>query len=607
MEYELDSFISSKLLEKQIDLDKYDVKDRENFFDVFRNLVSVYGKENFVKTVDFVTDRSWHKSVDSLRWNYLFSSVCECFRDIPDTDKGKLDRMRNFDYFKYFKLTSGQVRFLTDAVKYGFDFKPYINQFGGNQLVELAEGLKKGLDVSSYADPKLSCDEMKYIRQSLDGARKSNDNEFVEACFVDDQSQLEKHNSSQNYSNDDRVIVGNVFELDDGLYKIVFDENKLFDIPRKSFFQMCVKKKFVSEGKSLPEYRSPFYVYYNKSGIYPDDAFVRANLIVDTNRLCDNVPSERTINYIKSVVYDNTTIFMKWAKDEQKSWRYNLFYFKDAEANKTFATVSFHKKDDVEKSQIIDLTSISNLGCADFCTEDYYRFVLSQKNKDIVLSDEDFPLTTFIEDEKGGYSSRTIKNASADVTIALAVDFNTAGERLTARMVDNLEKTYVPIDISNGTVSTEDVSRVINALNSVDAKSVNIAGNGIYTLKGKYSQEQVDNIVFNLLLRVNGSPALNNKIEFIRSGGQTGVDEAGIKAATLLGISNLVLAPKGWVYRTEGGRDIADEKSFKYRFALREIYKNKDLVINENKIKEPSFNEKNNQVLQKKSKNKLSI
>lgn len=381
MKSDLNSFICSTLCEKQIDLDRYDNRDKDNLLDGFYNIVSVYGKDNFVKTVDFITNRGWHKSVDPLKWNYLFASVAECFRDIPDTDKCKLERMRNFDYFKYFKLTSGQARFLTDAVKYGFDFKPYINQFGGNQLVELAEGLKKGLDVSSYANPKLSCEEMKYIRQSLDGTRKSNNNEFVEACFVDDQSQLEKHNSSQS-SNDDRVIVGNVFELDDGLYKIVFDENKLFNIPRKSFFQMCVKKKFMPEGKSLPEYRSPFYVYYNKSGVYPDDdIYVRAKITVNTNMLCDSVPSERTINYIKSVVYDNTTIFMKWTKDEQKSWRYNLFYFKDAEANKTFASPSFHKKDDDEKKQFINSTSTFDLGIADFCTQEYHRYCYELKNE----------------------------------------------------------------------------------------------------------------------------------------------------------------------------------------------------------------------------------
>lgn len=382
MKSDLNSFICSTLCEKQIDLDRYDNRDKDNLLDGFYNIVSVYGKDNFVKTVDFITNRGWHKSVDPLKWNYLFASVAECFRDIPDTDKCKLERMRNFDYFKYFKLTSGQARFLTDAVKFDFDYKPYINQFGGNQLIELAEGLKKGLDVSSFANPKLSCEEMKYIRQSLDGTRKSVENEFVETSFIDDCSQLEKRTNSI-ITNDDRVIIGNVFELDDGLYKIVFDENKLFDIPRKTFFQMCVKKKFVPEGKSISKFHSPFYVYYNKSGIYPDDIYVRANLSVNTNMLCDNVPSERNVNYVKGVVYDNTTIFMKWANDDQKSWRYELFYFKDSEANKLFASPSFHKKDDNEKKQLVDLSSSSYLGYADFCTEEYQRCSLELRNGDL--------------------------------------------------------------------------------------------------------------------------------------------------------------------------------------------------------------------------------
>lgn len=615
MEYELDSFINSKLLEKQIDLDKYDVKDRENFFDVFRNLVSVYGKENFVKTVDFVTDRSWHKSVDSLRWNYLFSSVCECFRDIPDTDTGKLERMRNFDYFKYFKLTSGQMRFLTDAVKYDFDFKPYINHFGGNQLAELAEGLKKGLDVSSYAHPEMSCEKMKYIRQSLEGKIKSNDNEFVDAVFVDNQSQLEKHDYSQSYSNDDRVIVGNVFQLEDGLYKIVFDENKLLDIPRKSFFQMRIKKKFVPEGKSLPDYRSPFYVYYNKSGIYLDDIYVRANLTVDTNLLCDKVPSQRNVNYLKGNINDIVTIFMKWAKDLNQSWKYDMFYFEDEVSNNIFGSLAYHKdvypkfeNVKLHDFQEFELSSPCSIGNADFCTEEYIRHCFEQKNKNISFADDDFPLTEFVECQQEGYRARTLANASADVTIALAIDFNTTGEKLTASAVENHEKEYIAINISDGIVSEADVNRVINTLNSVNAKSINIAGNGMQTLKRIFNQKQVDDIVFNLLLRVNESSALNNKIELIRSGGQTGVDEAGIKAAILLSIPNLVYAPKGWLFRTEGGRDIADEKLFKARFVMNNIKNNvnQDQNLSHNKKAEPSFNNKIDKQ-QNKLKHKVSV
>lgn len=58
----------------------------------------------------------------------------------------------------------------------------------------------------------------------------------------------------------------------------------------------------------------------------------------------------------------------------------------------------------------------------------------------------------------------------------------------------------------------------------------------------------------------------NIKITGIRSGGQTGIDEAGLKAAIKLGIPALCLAPKGWTFRDINGIDIKDEYLFKSRF-----------------------------------------
>ena len=81
-----------------------------------------------------------------------------------------------------------------------------------------------------------------------------------------------------------------------------------------------------------------------------------------------------------------------------------------------------------------------------------------------------------------------------------------------------------------------------------------------------FNQEEVDLMTYNLLKAVLESPNLKTKIESIRTGGQTGFDEAGAKAAIKLGIPTLVLAPKGWKFRNESGQDISDEKQFKARF-----------------------------------------
>lgn len=171
----------------------------------------------------------------------------------------------------------------------------------------------------------------------------------------------------------------------------------------------------------------------------------------------------------------------------------------------------------------------------------------------------------------GGYAERTRKNASADATIALATDFNTAGERLTKREVLSQGKKYIPIDANRITVTQERVDNVVNALNKANAKTLNIAGNGLYSMKNKYSQAQVDEFTKNLLQKVVDSPKLNNKIEKIVTGGQTGFDEAGAKAAKELGIPVEVHAPRGWMFRDINGKDIhiGVDKNAKEKFMAR--------------------------------------
>lgn len=187
----------------------------------------------------------------------------------------------------------------------------------------------------------------------------------------------------------------------------------------------------------------------------------------------------------------------------------------------------------------------------------------------------------FQEEPTTGYTNRTRKNASADATIALAVDFTSAGEKLTKTSVLSQGKKYIPVDAKSLTVTEDRVNKIVGYLNAVNAKTLNIAGNGIYTMKGQYTQEQVDNFTYDLLNAVLNSPLLKNKIQSIRTGGQTGFDEAGTKAAVRLGIPSLILAPKGWKFRDINGTDITDEQAFKARFA------NIDVNSNDNNLQNP--------------------
>jgi len=172
----------------------------------------------------------------------------------------------------------------------------------------------------------------------------------------------------------------------------------------------------------------------------------------------------------------------------------------------------------------------------------------------------------FIESTDIGYAGRTFENASADATIAIAIDFSTAGEKLTKKSVLAQGKAYIPIDGHDLTLTPERIAKLVERLNRAKAKTINIAGNGLYTLNKKYTQSQVDAFTYSLLKGVIESPDLAVQPSLIRSGGQTGIDEAGIKAAIRLNIPALVLAPKKWLFRTANGVDIANEGMFKIRF-----------------------------------------
>lgn len=94
--------------------------------------------------------------------------------------------------------------------------------------------------------------------------------------------------------------------------------------------------------------------------------------------------------------------------------------------------------------------------------------------------------------------------------------------------------------------------------------SLNIAGNGIYTFnQDGITQERVNDLVYNVLhyLIEHGC-----NIQKVRSGGQTGADEAGLVAGERLGLETTSLCPKGWRFRNVKGEDIQDEQAYKARF-----------------------------------------
>lgn len=157
-------------------------------------------------------------------------------------------------------------------------------------------------------------------------------------------------------------------------------------------------------------------------------------------------------------------------------------------------------------------------------------------------------MLTIQEHKSSSYAPRTYYNASQGVTLAIAVDFKTAGEKLTKKAAG--EKF---VSVEYGTNHVEAARELYKALRKYKCNVVNVAGNGIYTYsKYRITQEQVNRYVYSIIELVNR----HWKIERIVSGGQTGVDLAGLVAGVKLEIDSVGTLPNGYKMRFEDGVDV---------------------------------------------------
>jgi len=177
--------------------------------------------------------------------------------------------------------------------------------------------------------------------------------------------------------------------------------------------------------------------------------------------------------------------------------------------------------------------------------------------------------TNLTEDPSPNYRDRTKKNAeSADLTVALAFDFWTPGEKLTK---DVAGSKYVPIDLYR-VQPKEAAKKVLEFVRKEYPKrktiSLNIAGNGIYTCHAKgrsfkgeafsrktpeQCQRWLDAYVSIMLKELKDGITVSK----VRSGGQTGLDLAGLVAARANDIPSEALLPKGFKIRGADGKDVS--------------------------------------------------
>lgn len=161
---------------------------------------------------------------------------------------------------------------------------------------------------------------------------------------------------------------------------------------------------------------------------------------------------------------------------------------------------------------------------------------------------------SILEHSSSSYAPRTYANAAkADVTIALAVDYSTAGEKLTHKAAGDK---YLKLDPNKEKLdNARSLWRRLHYF--CGSRIINVAGNGIYTLQTQgITQEHINWYVYDILSIVHK----HCTIDRIVSGGQTGVDIAGGWAGVKLGIDVELLLPKGFKQRHEDGIDVNHTK-----------------------------------------------
>ena len=191
--------------------------------------------------------------------------------------------------------------------------------------------------------------------------------------------------------------------------------------------------------------------------------------------------------------------------------------------------------------------------------------------------------STEITTSKGtDYPSRTRENADwSDITMALFTA-RSNGETLTAqaagskdseqignRTVRDTKDKYIEAKLSDdlnnqATAIADNLEKQIKE-KGLPTKGIklNIAGNGIYSFSEGVSQEYLNDLVSSVIQILQQKGITISKI---RSGGQTGIDEAGIIAAQRLGIPNEVHTTADFKFRGRDGQDIRGEERFRARF-----------------------------------------
>lgn len=187
------------------------------------------------------------------------------------------------------------------------------------------------------------------------------------------------------------------------------------------------------------------------------------------------------------------------------------------------------------------------------------------------------------------YPPRTTHNAnSADLTVAFAEDFESAGERLTKKAAGDK---YASIPLSKDPV--EAARALYRECKKHNVKVLNVAGNGIYTLAEKgWSQASLNFWVYQVIALVHK----HRPFEMIISGGQTGVDFAGGVAAEVLGLDPVMTFPKDFLQRTLTKYEHKQTEQDVLFEVQRQVEELSEMIIKAEALKEKPVAKQNRQV-----------
>ena len=180
-----------------------------------------------------------------------------------------------------------------------------------------------------------------------------------------------------------------------------------------------------------------------------------------------------------------------------------------------------------------------------------------------------------MEDSARNYGHRTWANAAwSDITLALATDFSSPGEITTRRAAGDKYLRYqltrnlksLTTFGQEGRKAARQIARMIreHTCYKEDGIRLNIAGNGLVTLLKSGVDTRTVAAFIGLIFSACKEEGV--KILEVRSGGQSGVDEAGIIAAQRAQMQCSILAPKGFRWRDKKGDEKEGKTAFVNRF-----------------------------------------